>query len=71
MWRIIVNIACAGHRRCVGISPQRFALNDDDQAFPRSEVIEPDEAVLRAVAACPMAAIEVTDMESGQPQRLD
>ena len=67
MWHITVNSTCEGQGRCIGIAPLRFAPNEENRAYPINEVIEPDDAVLRAVASCPMAAIEVVEVESGQP----
>ncbi len=66
MWRIRVNEDCRGTGSCVGLAPRIFALGTDGLSHPVSDVIEPDDVVLDAAASCPMEAIEVTDLDTGQ-----
>jgi ferredoxin len=66
MWRVRVNSDCIGSGSCEGIAPNRFVLGEDNRSHPVSDEIEPDDAVLDAVASCPMEAISVVDTETGQ-----
>jgi ferredoxin len=66
MWRVHVNSDCIGSGSCVGIAPARFELGDDNRSHPLAEEIEPDDAVLDAVASCPMEAITVVDAATGE-----
>jgi ferredoxin len=66
MWRVRVSSACIGSGSCVGIAPRRFELGDDNRSHPLGDEIEPDDAVLDAVASCPMEAITVFDVETGE-----
>jgi ferredoxin len=67
MWRVHVNSDCIGSGSCIGIAPKRFDLGDDNRSHPIDEEIEPDDAVLDAVASCPMEAITVVDVATGEP----
>jgi ferredoxin len=52
----------------VGIAPSRFELDDaEGRSHPVDPEIEPDDTVLDAVASCPMEAISVIDVETGEP----
>jgi ferredoxin len=67
MWRITVSHACIGSGSCAGIAPERFELDAaTGRARPVRADVEPDEAVLDAVASCPMEAISVVDLDTGQ-----
>ncbi|MFI5909431.1 ferredoxin [Dactylosporangium sp. NPDC051541] len=67
MWRITISDACIGSGSCVGVAPRHFELDDvEGRAHPVGAESEPDEAVLDAVANCPMEAITVVDLETGQ-----
>ncbi|WP_433615471.1 ferredoxin [Dactylosporangium sp. CA-139114] len=68
MWRITISDACIGSGSCVGVAPERFELDDaEGRSHPVRPQIEPgDEAVLDAVANCPMEAITVVDLETGR-----
>jgi ferredoxin len=63
---VTVSEECIGAASCVGIAPKRFALGDDGWSHPTSDLIEADEAVLDAVASCPMEAISVHDTRTGE-----
>ena len=65
-WRVTVNDECIAAASCLGIAPKRFALGDDGRSHPTSALIEEDDAVLDAVASCPMEAISVHDAETGE-----
>jgi ferredoxin len=66
-WRVTVDDACIASGSCLGVAPKRFALGDDGRSHPTSALIEPDDAVLDAVASCPMEAISVHDEQTGEP----
>jgi ferredoxin len=69
MWRITVDHTCIGSGSCAGIAPDRFELDDvEGKAHPvRRDVAPDDEAVLDAMASCPMEAISVQDLATGRP----
>ena len=56
---------------CVGTAPQEFAFDDQQRSRPRSESIDPDEAVRDATASCPVEAISLTDAGTGDPVDLE
>ena len=66
MWRVVVSPACIGSAMCAGLSPDLFALDEDRRSRPVRTEIEPDNAALDAAFACPMEAIAVVDLETGQ-----
>jgi ferredoxin len=68
MWRITVDHTCIGSGSCVGIAPDRFELDEaEGRAHPATPDVAPDdEAVLDAVASCPMEAISVVDLDTGK-----
>jgi ferredoxin len=66
MWRITVNDRCISSGSCVGLAPERFEIDDfEGRSHPTPADIEPDEAVLDAMASCPMEAITIIDLETG------
>ncbi|GAA0728944.1 ferredoxin [Dactylosporangium roseum] len=68
MWRITMDHTCIGSGICVGIAPSRFELDDAaSRSYPVTPDVEPDEAILDAVASCPMEAISVVDLTTGEP----
>ncbi|MBA2952539.1 ferredoxin [Nocardioides sp. MAH-18] len=54
---------CESNGLCEGFAPEVFELDDDDFLQLRTEETTPDniDAVQRAVAACPRAAISLED----------
>ena len=65
-WRVTIGDECIGAGSCAGIAPERFVLGDDHRSHPTSPLIEQDDAVLDAVASCPMEAISVRDAQTGE-----
>jgi ferredoxin len=56
---------CSGFASCVDDAPEIFKLDDSGTAtvlVPETD----DERVLKAAADCPMSAISVFDIESGE-----
>jgi ferredoxin len=54
---------CESNALCESLAPEVFELDDDDFLQIRNEEIGPDDedAVRRAVAACPRAAISLVE----------
>lgn len=57
---------CESNALCESLAPDVFELDDDDFLQIRREEIGPDDedAVRRAVAACPRAAISLVEEEA-------
>jgi ferredoxin len=65
-WRISVDRdTCIGSAVCVGTVPNRFKLVDD-RSTPVDAEIDPDDDVIGAAESCPMEAILVTDIATGE-----
>jgi ferredoxin len=56
--------ACVGSGVCAGIAPNLFRLVND-KSEPVQADIEPDEEVLAAADSCPMDAIRVIEVATG------
>jgi ferredoxin len=67
MWRVRVSDGCIGSGTCVALASHRFASGKGNHAYPIAEEIEPDDRVLDAVASCPMEAISVVNLDTGEP----
>jgi ferredoxin len=68
MWRITVNDRCISSGSCVGLAPERFEIDDfEGRAHPTPPDVEPDDAVLDAIASCPMEAISAIDLDTREP----
>lgn len=55
---------CEGQAVCTGLAPAVFALEDDDEAVRVLTDTVPEERearVRKAVAKCPMAALEIEE----------
>jgi ferredoxin len=71
-WRVQVDTSqCISSGMCVGIAPERFRFDKQQQSRPVSELIEDDEAVRDAAASCPVEAISLTDVQTGSPIPLN
>jgi ferredoxin len=71
-WKVRVDAdLCISSGMCVAAVPDRFAFGPDQRSRPVSELIDQDEAVRDAAAACPVEAISVTDAETGAPVPLE
>jgi ferredoxin len=55
--------ACCGHGDCAAIAPAVFRVDEIAVVLRPG----PDELVLEAARACPAMAIEVVDLETGEP----
>jgi ferredoxin len=54
---------CESNALCESLAPEVFELDDDDNLWLKTEETTPEniDAVKRAVAACPRAAISLED----------
>ena len=66
MWRVTVNDTCISSAMCLGTAPGHFRFNEQQRSEPVRGEIEPDEQVRAAAANCPMEAILVVDLDSGE-----
>lgn len=58
---------CIGAATCVAVAPKAFELDNEAKAIvlPTAEE-ESDETILEAARGCPVAAIIITDVQSGK-----
>jgi len=54
---------CVGNGTCLTIAPHVFAHNADRQSEVIDPTGDPDTAILRAAANCPVAAIRISPAE--------
>ena len=57
---------CVGNAMCITIATKAFELNDERQAVGANPDGDPEEVILEAAENCPVAAITVTDADSGE-----
>ena len=57
---------CVGNAMCVTIATKAFALNEERQSIPADPDSDTEELILEAAENCPVAAITVTDADSGE-----
>jgi ferredoxin len=57
---------CIGNATCEMAAPKAFELNAEGQSVVVDPEAEPLEALLDAVALCPVNAVIVVDVESGE-----
>ena len=71
-WKISVDKnVCISSAMCVAITPDRFALDEQQRSGPAETEIDADELVRDAAASCPSQAISLIDADTGQPVDLD
>jgi ferredoxin len=61
---VIDNSLCAGFGDCAAHAPTAFELDRQGKAVLRALHSDDDDAVLDAVAACPMGAISVVEVQA-------
>jgi ferredoxin len=62
--KVIVDYdACEANAVCMGIAPEVFEVDDDDNLWIRKDPVPPElhERVRQAVASCPKAALSTQD----------
>jgi ferredoxin len=71
-WRVTVDSGlCIGSGVCLGTAPGRFRFDEAQHSRPVLALLEPDDQVRDAAAACPVEAIRLTDAGTGEPVPLD
>ena len=65
-WRAEVGPGCIGAASCQALAPHRFVPAVGNRSRAVEGTFAPDEAVLDAVASCPVEAITVTDVDTGE-----
>ncbi len=66
MWRVTVNDTCISSAMCLGTAPEHFQFDERQRSRPVQSEIEPNDLVRAAAANCPMEAILVVDLDSGE-----
>ncbi|MFJ8232483.1 ferredoxin [Streptomyces sp. NPDC094448] len=67
-WHVEVDRGvCIGSGMCVGTAPEGFALDSARQARPKEAATDANETVLAAAESCPVEAIVITLLDSGEP----
>ena len=56
---------CVGNAMCITIATKAFKLNDERQAVSDNPDGDTEEIILEAAENCPVAAITVTDADTG------
>lgn len=57
---------CIGNAMCVAIATKAFALNDDRRSVPADPDGDSEDTIMDAAENCPVAAITVTDADTGE-----
>ncbi|MER5462085.1 MULTISPECIES: ferredoxin [unclassified Streptomyces] len=67
-WHVEVDRSvCIGSGMCVSHAPDGFALDSARQSHPRDADTDAHEMILAAAENCPVEAIAITLLESGEP----
>lgn len=67
-WRVEVDRSvCIGSGMCVTHAPEGFRLDTARQSHPVAQETDAAEQVLAAAEGCPVEAITITLLESGEP----
>ncbi len=70
VWHLTVSDSCVGTGMCSGIAGRYFRIGKDYRSHVVESRIAPDDAVLDAAASCPMEAIVITNIETGEVVEL-
>ncbi|MEV0444874.1 ferredoxin [Streptomyces spectabilis] len=66
-WHVEVDRSvCIGSGMCVGLAPEGFALDSARQSHPRRAETDAAEQILEAAEGCPVEAITITLLGSGE-----
>jgi ferredoxin len=60
------HLLCVGNAMCETYAPNVFQLNDDRQSEAVSPEGDPEAQILEAAENCPMSAIIVEDIDTGE-----
>ncbi|QDY76543.1 ferredoxin [Streptomyces qinzhouensis] len=67
-WHVEVDRGvCIGSGMCVGTAPEGFTLDSARQSHPKEAATDANETVLAAAESCPVEAIVITLLDSGEP----
>ncbi|GGV14927.1 ferredoxin [Streptomyces spectabilis] len=66
-WHVEVDRSvCIGSGMCAGLAPDGFALDSARQSHPRRAETDAAEQILEAAEGCPVEAITITLLGSGE-----
>lgn len=67
-WRVEVDRAiCIGSAQCTHLAPDAFRLDSAMQSHPADPEPDAAEQILKAAEGCPVEAISITLLGSGEP----
>lgn len=67
-WHVEVDRAlCIGSAQCTHLAPDAFHLDSAMQSHPSNPEPDANERVLKAAEGCPVEAIAITLLGSGEP----
>jgi ferredoxin len=67
-WQVEVDRSvCIGSAQCVHHAPDAFRLDTGMQSHPVEPGTDANEKILEAAESCPVEAIMITLLESGEP----
>ena len=67
-WHVEVDRSvCIGSAQCVHHAPDGFRLDTGRQSHPAAPETDADERILAAAESCPVEAIVITMLGSGEP----
>jgi ferredoxin len=71
-WRVTVDTGrCISSGVCLGTAPGRFRFGESQRSSPVRELTEPDDQIRDAALSCPVEAITLADVATGEPVPLD
>ncbi|GAA0457100.1 ferredoxin [Streptomyces olivaceiscleroticus] len=66
-WQVAVDRGvCIGSGLCASTAPEGFRLDSARQSHPVTDEMAAQEAVLAAAEGCPVEAIVITEVDSGE-----
>ncbi|MDG5804338.1 ferredoxin [Streptomyces ossamyceticus] len=67
-WHVDVDRAiCIGSAQCTHLAPDAFRLDTAMQSHPVESDTEAGERILKAAEGCPVEAISITLLDTGEP----
>ncbi|MGW1667831.1 ferredoxin [Streptomyces sp. NPDC002324] len=67
-WHVEVDRAlCIGSAQCTHLAPDAFRLDSAMQSHPTAPDTDANERILKAAEGCPVEAIAITLLGSGEP----
>ncbi|MEU1780800.1 ferredoxin [Streptomyces abikoensis] len=66
-WHVTVDrTRCVGSGQCAGVAPGAFRLDERRRSHPVGESTAPSEAVLGAAECCPVEAVTIRVLGTGE-----